>query len=312
MLLEKGYRVILLSRQAARRGSSADASRPKGVVRPGSGGAARESVSLCRTAHWDPRTGAIDAQAVGEADFIVHLAGAGVADKRWTAKRKKEIVDSRTQSSALLVKALREIPNKVQAVVSISGIGWYGPDPAIPNPRPFEETDPVDGEFLGETCRLWEEAITPVTALGKRLVIFRTGLVLSEKGGALAEFKKPIHLGVAAILGSGRQVVSWIHIEDLGRLFLQAIEEPTWSGVYNAVAPRPVDNKALTLSLAKRLKGRYFVPVYVPTFLLKWLVGELSIEVLKSATVSAKKTREAGFQFIFPSLDGALEDLLAR
>jgi hypothetical protein len=219
-------------------------------------------------------------------------------------------VESRTRTSALLVKALQEIPNKVQAVVSSSAIGWYGPDPSIPNPRPFEETDPPDTDFLGETCRLWENAIAPVTAMGKRLVIIRTGIVLSRKGGALTEFKKPVRLGVAAILGSGRQVVSWIHVDDLCRLFLQAVEQNEWSGVYNGVAPQPVDNRTLTLELARRLKGRYFVPVYMPTFLLKILLGEMSIEVLKSTTVSAKKTGEAGFQFIYPSIGPALDDLL--
>lgn len=283
MLLEKGYDVTLLSR---------------------SGG------TVLRTAHWDPRTSAIDTEAISQADYIIHLAGAGVADRRWSKKRKKEIVESRTQSSALIVKALQENPNKVQAVISTSAIGWYGPDPVIPNPDPFEETAPADEEFLGETCRLWEDSITPITEMGKRLVILRTGIVLSREGGALAEFKKPVKMGVAAILGSGKQVVSWIHVDDLCRLFLQAIEQPDWRGVYNAVAPKPVDNRTLTLELARRLKGRYYVPVYIPSFLLKIVMGELSVEVLKSATVSAKKARIGGFQFLYPSIQSALEELL--
>jgi uncharacterized protein (TIGR01777 family) len=291
MLITKGHRVILLSRNV---------SRPAAVSDP--------SLS---TAHWDPYKDSIDPEAIKAADFIIHLAGAGVADKRWTARRKKEIVESRTRSSALLVKALKEIPNKVQAVVSASGIGWYGPDPSIPNPRPFVETDPVDEDFLGTTCRLWEESITPVTTMDKRLVIFRIGLVLSNAGGALAEFRRPVKLGVAAILGSGKQVMSWIHVEDLCRLFLLAVEDNGWSGVYNAVAPQPVDNRTLTIELAKRMKGRYFVPVYVPSFVLKIVVGELSIEVLKSATVSAVKTRQKGFQFLYPSIQSALDNLKA-
>src|SRR5579859_7209471 len=157
LLREKGHRVIILSRK------------------PPSAGPEHY--------RWDYTTGFIDPEAIRQADHIVHLAGAGVADKRWSAKRKKEIEESRTKTAALLVKALSEIPNKVQTVVSSSGIGWYGPDPAIPNPRPFEETDPADGDFLGETCRCWEGAITPVADLGKRLVIFRIGPVLSTKGG---------------------------------------------------------------------------------------------------------------------------------
>ena len=260
--------------------------------------------------HWDPDNDFIDPAAIGKADFIIHLAGAGVADKRWSTKRKKIIEESRTKTASLLVKALTGTPNKVQAVISASGIGWYGPDSKIPNPRPFEEPDPADADFLGETCRRWEAAITPVTGLGKRLVVLRTGLVLSEKGGALAEFRKPIRLGTAAILGSGKQMISWIHIEDLCRLYGEAIERKEYSGIYNAVTPNPVDNRTLTLALAKRLKGRYFVPVYVPSFLLKWLIGEMSIEVLKSTTVSAKKIRSAGFQFLYPSIEAALDQLV--
>lgn len=289
MLTAKGHSVILLSRSA---------SRPSGP-----------SVTI---AHWDPYKGDIDQEAIRTADFIVHLAGAGVADKRWTARRKKEIVESRTRSSELVAKALKEIPNKVQAVISASGIGWYGPDPSIPNPRPFVETDPVDEDFLGETCRLWEASITPVTTMVRRLVIFRTGAVLSNTDGALAEFRRPVKLGVAAVLGSGRQVMSWIHVEDLCRLFIQAIEDGSMNGVYNAVAPQPADNKTIMLELAKRMKGKYFVQVYVPSFILKIMVGELSVEVLKSATVSSVKVRQTGFQFLYPSIQSALDDLTGR
>ena len=285
LLLERGYEVIILSRK-------------------------KKDGSTAEFARWDPESGFIDPEAIRRADYIVHLAGAGVADRRWSAARKKVIVESRTKSSGLLAKALKEIPNKVTAVISASAIGWYGPDPVIPNPKPFEEPAPADGDFLGETCRLWEEAIHPVSAAGKRLVIIRTGIVLSDKGGALAEFRKPVRLGVAAILGSGRQVVSWIHVDDLCRLYLAAIEQKEWLGVFNGVAPQPVDNRTLTLKLGRRLKGRYLVPIYIPSFFLKIALGEMSIEVLKSTTVSAKKTREAGFQFLYPSIDSALDALL--
>lgn len=302
MLMARGHRVIILSRGGKGSAAGADAEMP----------ATEAASEMPSTAHWDPYKGTIDEGAVRSADIIVHLAGAGVADKRWTARRKKEIVESRVRSSALVVKALKEIPNNVQAVISASGIGWYGPDPVVPNPRPFVETDPVDDDFLGETCRLWEGSILPVTALGKRLVIFRTGVVLSNEGGALPEFSKPVKLGVAAILGSGRQVMSWIHIEDQCRLFLHAIEDGSWSGVYNAVAPQPVNNRTLTLELARRLKGRYFVPVYVPSLLLKIVVGEMSVEVLKSATVSVERAHKGGFQFLYPSIQSALDNLTGR
>jgi hypothetical protein len=312
LLIDNGHRVIILSRKMPPGGRPAPANEPDLASAPHSAAAfyGRPSGSGLQRLHWDPATGYIDPEAIRQADFIVHLAGAGVADHRWNAKRKKVIEESRTRSAELLVKALREIPNRVKAVLSASGIGWYGPDPAIPNPRPFEETDPADMDFLGETCRRWEAAISPVTAIGKRLVILRTGPVLSRQGGALAEFRKPVRFGIAAILGSGRQVMSWIHIDDLCRLYLQAILHEEWSGVYNAVAPNPVSNRTLSIELARRLKGRYFVPVFVPSFLLKLIIGEMSIEVLKSATVSAGKARATGFQFIYPSLESALDNLL--
>jgi uncharacterized protein (TIGR01777 family) len=288
LLMQKGYTVIIIGRKLPKEKSTS------------------QNISY---AIWDIENQTINTDVIKQADYIVHLAGAGVADKRWSEKRKKEIVESRTKSSALIVKALKEIPNKIKAVISASAIGWYGPDLLIPNPKPFAETDNADDSFLGETCHLWEESIEPLTVMGKRLLILRTGIVLSKNGGALTEFKKPVKLGVAAILGNGKQVLSWIHIDDLCRMYAEAIDNENMQGVYNAVAPNPVDNKTLTLELAKKMKGKFFVSIHVPTFVLKIMLGELSIEVLKSATVSATKIRNTGFQFLFPTIKSALKDL---
>jgi len=261
-------------------------------------------------AAWDIKKQTIQAGVIEKADYIIHLAGASVAQKRWTSKRKQEIADSRIQSAALLLKALRETKNSVKAVISASAIGWYGPDPAVPNPQPFTETDPADPSFLGATCRLWEASVDPISAMDKRLVKLRIGIVLSNKGGALAEFKKPLLAGIAAILGTGKQVVSWIHMDDLCRIVLHAIDNESVQGVYNAVAPQPVNNKELTLKMAKIVRGNWYLPVHVPALLLKWVLGEMSIEVLKSATVAADKIHKTGFTFLYPGIDAALNQLL--
>lgn len=289
-LTRKGYSVIVLVRD--------DAKRPQ--------------VNNITYARWNIEKGEIDKDAIASADYIIHLAGANVAAKRWTAKRKHEIVDSRVKSGNLIVKSLKEIPNKVKAVVSVSAIGWYGPDTVVSKQEGFTENTLANNDFLGNTCRLWEESIQPVEALGKRLIITRLGIVLSNEGGALAEFKKPLKAGVAAILGNGKQVISWIHMDDVCRLFLFAVEHETMQGIYNAVANETISNKAFTLALAQKMRGKFFIPVHVPAFALQLAMGEMSIEVLKSATVSNKKIHDAGFTFLYPSVDAALDDLIAN
>lgn len=262
-------------------------------------------------AAWDVKAQTIDANAIAKADYIIHLAGAGVADKKWTEERKKEIVESRTESSRLLIKALKQTSNKVKALISASAIGWYGDDKNLkPKKKEFIEDDSPDTQFLGETCRLWEESINPVEQAGIRLVKLRLGIVLSNQGGALVEFKKPIQFGIAGILGSGKQVISWIHIEDLCKMFIYAIENEALRGAYNAVALTPVRNKELTLTLAQKMRGRFFIPLHVPAFVLKLMLGEMSVEVLKSATVSCNKIQAAGFRFLYRDIEGALGDLI--
>jgi len=287
-LVAEGHEVIIVSRSAKN--------------------SAEKNITFAK---WDVEAQTIDADAIAKADYIIHLAGAGVADKRWTDDRKKEIILSRTESSKLIVKALRETTNKVKAVISASAIGYYGDDEKRKTKRKaFVEDRLADTEFLGETCRLWEESIKPVEQLGKRLVRLRIGIVLSNEGGALPEFKKPIKFGIAGVLGSGRQVISWIHIEDLCRMFTYAIKNESLQGAYNAVAPDPVTNKELTLALAEKIKGKFYVPLHVPGFVLKLMLGEMSVEVLKSATVSCEKIRTEGFSFLYPTIQLALDNLI--
>ncbi|HEY6503134.1 MAG TPA: TIGR01777 family oxidoreductase [Chitinophagaceae bacterium] len=302
-LLEKNYHVIILSRATSNPELNSEQTQQPAVIQ------SEAKDGNLSYAQWNINDQTIDKEAIAKADHIIHLAGAGIADKRWTKKRKQEIVDSRVKSGELLVKALKENTNRVKTVISSSAIGWYGPDPVIPNPHPFTEEVGSSDDFLGTTCRQWEESIAPLGKTGKRLVNFRIGVVLSREGGALKEFEKPLRFGAATILGSGKQIISWIHMDDLVRLYIAAIENENMNGVYNAVAPHPVSNRDFMLKLATIAKGKFFIPLYVPSFLLKWVFGEISMEVLKSATVSCAKIQYTGFTFLYSSIDPAVKDL---
>ena len=291
VLLEKGYAVIILSR-------SPDKSIP---IDP-----------QLSYAAWNIEKQTIDRTAIEKANYIIHLAGASVAEKRWSEKRKKEILDSRIKSSALLVDTVRNYGNNLKAVISSSAIGFYGADDFSKEiNRGFSENDLPSTDFLGNTCRQWEESIKPVASLGKRLVKLRTGIVLSNGGGALKEFVRPLKFGLATILGNGKQIISWIHIDDLVNIFLHALENEKMNGAYNAVAPKPVSNKELILQLAKK-RNKFFIPFYVPSFILKIVLGEMSVEVLKSATVSSEKIEEAGLAFQYPTIETAVNNLTGK
>lgn len=255
-------------------------------------------------AKWDVEKQTINTAIFKDADHIIHLAGENLAGKRWTARRKKAIVESRVNSSRLIVNTLNEIPNKIKTIISASGEGWYGEDQ--PGKKAYIETDPAADDFLGNLCKAWEESIEPDPGSGIRIVKFRIGVVMSRDGGALESFSKSLRFGIATILGSGKQMMSWIHIDDLVQMMIKAIEDKKLSGVYNAVSPAPVSNKAFTMTLAKR-RNHFFIPVKVPGFLLKWVVGELGSELLRSKTVSADKIQETGFLFQRPTIEEALE-----
>ena len=286
-LLKKGYQVIILTRKIP-------------FLKD-----ANPNISY---ALWNVADQTIDSEAVQKASYLIHLAGAGVVDKKWTKVYKDEIANSRTQSSALIIKALSNHTHSIKTIISASAIGWYGEDPS-PNAKGFVEIDLAAKGFLGETCKKWEQSIEPVEKMGIRLVKLRIGIVLSNGGGALAEFKKPIQFGVAGILGTGNQMVSWIHIDDLCRLFIEGIENEQLAGTYNAVAPLPVSNKELTIELAHQIKGKFYIPLHVPKFILKIMMGERSIEILKSTTVNCEKIKKTGFTFLYPSIKAALHQL---
>jgi uncharacterized protein (TIGR01777 family) len=287
LLTEVGYKVIILTRNT-------DVPAANGMV---------------TYAHWDVEKQTIDEAAIQQADYIVHLAGANVADKRWTAARKKEIIDSRTESTAMLFNALSRIPNKLKKFISASATGYYGP---WKGGDAFIESDPPADDYLGSTCQAWENAVLKVKTLQKKVVIFRTGIALSQEGGALKEFAKPLKFGFATILGNGEQIVPWIHIHDLIRLYLSAIVNPDLEGIYNAVAPNPVRHKDLVLTMAQAARGKSFIPVYVPAFALKMGLGEMSVEILKSVKVSSAKISGTGFVFSYPDIKSAMENFFKQ
>lgn len=287
-LLQKGYEVIVLTRD------------PEKQKTPSAG---------LSYAKWDVAKKYVDKDAITKADHIIHLAGEGIGDKRWTKRRKRKIVDSRVNGVELIMDSLVQNPNQVKTVVGASAIGWYGADPVIPNTNPFREEQPPAEGFLGQTCKQWEEGWKNAANIGKRSVIVRTGLVLNREGGLLEAYKTPLRWGFATILGNGKQVVSWIHIDDLVRIYLLAIEDGRMEGVYNAVAPMPVSNKELVLAYSHLRKGNFFIPVYIPPFILKIALGEMREEVLKSCTVSCDKLHHEGFVFVFPSLQSAMKNL---
>ena len=287
-LIQSGHEVVILTRRGR-----------------------RSDHPLIQYKSWDPSQNQLDETAIRTADYIVHLAGANVAEKRWTVNRKQEILESRVRSGEFLVESLKKIPNRVKAVLGASAQGWYGADPLIPNPNPFVETDPAHLDFLGSTCQSWEQSLQPLSSRGIRLIQLRIGIVLSTSGGALAEFIKPVRLGISLILGNGKQVISWIHLDDLTRLIEWTLLNESVSGIYNAAAPNPVSNRSLMRVLSRAYR-RPFIPVPVPAFFLQLILGEMSIEVLKSTTMSVAKIQQAGFSFQFPRIEEALNDLLKK
>jgi uncharacterized protein (TIGR01777 family) len=291
-LLQKGYEVCVLSREYPT---------PSNALNTEASGTNKILV-----AHWSPHKGIIDNHAIAWADAIINLAGAGIADKRWTKHRKQEIVRSRVACGSLLVKALQETDNKVQCVVNASAIGWYGSDHGQ---EPFIEDLPAADDFLGAVCKQWEDSVQALSRLGKRLVILRTGIVLGRHGGAFQEFLKPLKMRVAAVLGNGKQLISWIHEEDLCDMYIHAIEQPTLCGVYNAVAPKPVSNEYLMRRLAATLYRKGTITIKIPRFVLRIVLGSVSEELLKSCTVSAAKIKATGFRFQFENIDAAITDL---
>jgi uncharacterized protein (TIGR01777 family) len=278
-LFEKGYTVSHLSRKQGENGR---------VI----------------TYLWDIHKGTIDENCIDGVDIVIHLAGSGIADGRWTEERKKEIVESRTKSIQMVYDLLKKKSHQVSSIISASGTGYYSDR----GDELMHEDDAPAKDFLGTCCIKWETAVDEGEQLGLRVVKFRTGVVLDKDGGALPQLALPIKFAAGSPLGNGKQWMSWIHHEDVINMYLYGIEQDDLKGVYNMVAPKPVTNAQLTQAVAKQLNRPLWLP-NVPAFALKLLFGEMSIVVLGSTKVSAQKIETAGFKFKYREVTAALKEI---
>lgn len=250
---------------------------------------------------WNIKEGFIDENAFTNLDYIIHLAGAGIADKKWSANRKQVIIDSRVKSTELLLSYVRKLKTPLKAFISSSAVGIYG---SVTSEIIFSESDNPGNDYLAEVCKLWEDSIFQFEVDDIRTVAIRTGIVLSTIGGALKKMKTP----VITPLGSGLQYMPWIHIDDLCEIYLQAIEDSTMKSTFNGVAPEHETNKSFSKKLAKVFK-RPFIPIGAPAFILKIVFGEMATILLNGSRVSSEKIANHNFKFKYPTLIEALQHL---
>ncbi len=250
---------------------------------------------------WNIEEKYIDEKVFENAFAIIHLAGAAVADKRWTDERKKEIIESRIDSAQLLYDYLSKGNHSVQSLVSASAVGFYGDrkDELL-----TEESSNGIG-FLAEVCQLWENSAEQISNLNIPVSKIRIGIVLSKDGGALPKLDFPIKFGIGAYIGNGEQYVPWIHIDDLCNMFIHILEHKNLQSTYNGCAPDIKTNKQMSETIAGVLH-RPFIPFPAPAFILKTVIGEMSSMLLMSTNCSSKKIQQTGFNFQYPTLVQAL------
>lgn len=283
-LVEQGYEVVHLSRR-------------------------QSNNSRYKIYTWDIPNGIIEEGAFENVRYIIHLAGAGIADKRWSDKRKQTLTSSRVDGAKLIYSYLKSGQHNVKAFISASAIGIYGFDTG--GILQSEDRLQLGDDFLATLTKKWELAADQFQAFGIRVIKLRIGLVLSEKGGLLGKLLPLGNIGLSSAFGSGEQYMSWIHIDDLANLFLHTIEHQEIQGVYNAVAPNPITNKEFLSQLAMVINKPYFLP-NTPKFVLKLIFGELSSAITGGNLVSSTKIEQAGFNFQFTELSEALGNLLRK
>ena len=258
-----------------------------------------------RKFRWDPENNTIDARAFDGVNHLVHLAGAGIADHRWTAAYKKQIIQSRIKSAELLFNTIVRNGLKIDSLVGASAVGFYG---AGSGGHVCTETDPPGNDFLAKVCVEWENSYKPFAEAGIRVAVIRTGIVLSQRGGAYKKLKPLFSNGLGAVVGNGTQAFPWIHIHDLATLYCKALFSENYRGAYNATAAEQVNNREFSAALAKSFDKPLILPA-VPAFVLKLALGELSTTLLTGEKVSNHKLLGNNFEFKFPGLSAALKDL---
>lgn len=281
-LAEMGHEVVLLSRDP------------------------NQSRSAFKVFEWNVASGFINEKAFEGIEHIVHLAGEGIADKNWSDERKEQLIDSRVQSAQLIATYLLKLNIKLKSFVGASAVGYYG---ANTSDTIFKETDKSANDFLGNVCKVWEESYEPIKKLGIPCSIIRIGVVLAKEGGALPKMMMPFKFGIGSALGSGKQWMPWIHIEDLAGVFVNALFEKIPFGTYNAVTSHHITNHDLSKTLASVMHKPFFAPK-VPAFILKLIFGEMSAVVLEGSRVSNEKLIQAGFEFKHTEIESCLKDLL--
>jgi uncharacterized protein len=253
--------------------------------------------------HWDIPNNKLDMPIKESNVAVIHLAGAGVADKRWNDKRKQEIATSRTATGDSLFALIKSGQIKASAVAAASAIGYY----EATDTKALEEDAQAGNDYLATTCIAWEKSSAQIRALNIPVSIHRIGLVMGAGGGAIQEFSKTLKFRIAGIPGDGRQIYSWIHINDVTQQFLFALNHQL-NDVYNAVSPNPVSAAELIKSLASEYMGIY-ISINAPSFILKLMLGEMSIEILKSNRVSSNKIINTGFKHAYGKLNTAMAEI---
>lgn len=259
--------------------------------------------------HWNPQRNEIDPTAMQGVNYIINLAGANLADGRWTEERKEIILKSRTESMAFLIQKVKEFELSIQGFISASAIGYYGNEEN--NAPPYKEQDPPGKDFLAEVCVAWENALTPLDEMGIRNAAIRIGLVLSKEGGLMEKILPLAQKALNTNFGDGKQIYAWIHVEDVARMFVYALEHETIHGPYNGTVDveQQLSQKQFNKALSKYLKRPVWLPG-VPSFALKLAMGEMSEMLLNGNKVSNDKIIQSGFKLKYPTLNQAFKQIV--